>query len=520
MSPTAYKNFDLLITRTGETYEARVVDSPAGNAKSMFSVPFSDFDLRGLSQAIEEARGGAEGGEAVWRFGQRLFDAVFDGQVRERFHMSREAALEGGHGLRVRLRLAEVPELAVWPWEYLYDPTLRRHLVLSDQTPVVRYADMPDTIRPLSTRPPLRILTVIASPKDQPPVDVEREWSNLQAALKDLEPADDVSLLRLDQPTPLALRQLLQREKVHILHFVGHGVFDPQTQDGALVFENAAGSSDRVSASNVGTLLHDHETLRLVVLNACHGAQGAKHGAFAGVAQGLVGQSIPAVVAMQFAISDRAAIAFSSAFYRALANGYPVDAAVGEGRIAIQLDHNEVEWGVPVVYLRASEAYLFDTGRAKPMSDQQDSGSGKVHVSVGGDVSGKINVAGDDLTVNEGDYIRVGDIERSTVAIGRGASAYSSQGDTINVFSDLRQALERTEMSRLDKEDAQEVLTRLEQQDRHDPDQARVSRDLDRLLDLAPQVVELLVNAVTNPGAAIGGALKLAIKTWREAREG
>jgi hypothetical protein len=65
---------------------------------------------------------------------------------------------------------------------------------------------------------------------------------------------------------------------------------------------------------------------------------------------------IPAVVAMQFPISDKAAIAFSGAFYSRLAAGDPVSAAATEGRLAIlELERECPEWVTPVVYLAGKD---------------------------------------------------------------------------------------------------------------------------------------------------------------------
>ena len=78
-------------------------------------------------------------------------------------------------------------------------------------------------------------------------------------------------------------------------------------------------------------LLHDHESLRVAVLNACEGARTSKQDPFAGSAQTLVQQGIPAVIAMQFEIADDVASTFAHEFYGALADGYPIDAAVDRG---------------------------------------------------------------------------------------------------------------------------------------------------------------------------------------------
>ncbi len=95
------------------------------------------------------------------------------------------------------------------------------------------------------------------------------------------------------------------------------------------------GSPDLVSGEALGRLLHNARGLRLVLLNACEGSRTGQADPFAGVAQTLVQQGIPAVVAMQFEISDTAAIAFAQAFYTGLADGQPIDVALTHARVAI-----------------------------------------------------------------------------------------------------------------------------------------------------------------------------------------
>jgi hypothetical protein len=110
----------------------------------------------------------------------------------------------------------------------------------------------------------------------------------------------------------------------------------------------------------LGTLLHDEDTLRLAVLNACEGARAARTDPFAGTAQCLIQQGIPAVIAMQFEISDEAAITLTREFFGALADDYPVDAALAEARKALFTEGSGVEWGTPVLYMRAPDGRIFD----------------------------------------------------------------------------------------------------------------------------------------------------------------
>jgi CHAT domain-containing protein len=95
------------------------------------------------------------------------------------------------------------------------------------------------------------------------------------------------------------------------------------------------------------------------VLNACEAAQTAPQDPLAGIATSLMEYGVPAVVAMQFAITDDGALTFADEFYTALADGYAVDAAVTQGRRALAAD-SDVEWGTPVLFMRVADGRLFD----------------------------------------------------------------------------------------------------------------------------------------------------------------
>jgi chorismate mutase len=72
-----------------------------------------------------------------------------------------------------------------------------------------------------------------------------------------------------------------------------------------------------------------------------------------------VRSGIPAVVAMQYEITDRAAIEFSRSFYDAVADRLPIDAAVAEARTAVKMG-SALEWGTPVLYMRSEDGLIFD----------------------------------------------------------------------------------------------------------------------------------------------------------------
>jgi len=360
-----YLDFDLVIEPVGDGFSARVFNSPGGQASADFAAPFSDLEIENFLLRVGRTRHAVrriESPEMVSAklFGGRLFDKVFAGDVRGCLRSSLDEANRQGVGLRVRLHLGKAPTLADLPWEFLYNASMNRFLGLSVETPVVRYLELSERIRPLTVAPPLRVLMMISSPTDYPQLDVKRESAKMDEALSDLEQRGLVKVERQENATLAELQRRLRQGQYHIFHFIGHGGFDEQQQDGVLILEDPEERGRRVSAQFIGTLLHDHRPLRLAVLNACEGARASRADPFAGTAQSLVQQGIPAVIAMQFEVTDEAAICFTREFYAAIATGYPVDAALAEARKAIFAEVSEIEWGTPVLYMRAPDGLIFE----------------------------------------------------------------------------------------------------------------------------------------------------------------
>jgi hypothetical protein len=377
-----YLDFDLLLERGREegSYRARVLTAPSGpSAPSEFRLPWSDLELENFLLKIGRPRRATRGSLAssaatdVQRFGAELYDALFSPELRMTLATSITQAESRNAGLRVRLRLADVPELADVPWEFLWSADQRLFMALSEWTPLVRYLDLPGAVRPLEVSPPLRVLVLAASPSDLAALDADAERARLRDALADLERRNLVVVDTAPEGTLAALQRMLRRQDYHVVHFIGHGMYDAAADVGVLAFEGPDGRSQEVQADHVAMLLHDHRTLRLAVLNSCEGARGGLHDPYAGTAQTLVRQGVPAVVAMQFEITDDAAVVFAQTLYEAIADGYPLDAATAQARMAIRNDGNPVEWATPVLYLRSPDGQIFDVAdTSRPAEDVPD----------------------------------------------------------------------------------------------------------------------------------------------------
>ena len=363
MKPLRYDDFDVLIERTDGAFRARVANSPGGEtAAQPFVLPVTPEKLELMVLRMRTAHGvralATDTTPETRQFGGALFDALFHDEVLDRLRNSLTWTDARGHGLRIRLRFSNAHELWNIPWELLYDKERHRFLCQFDTTPVVRYVDMAQPVQPLVVQGPIRMLVMISSPSDWPPLDVEKEWQQLSKALDPLVATGSLTVEKLPTASLEELRHATMLGDFHVFHYIGHGGLDKQTGDGLLLLTGPDGRSQLATGPELFVMLAN-SPIRLAVLNSCQGAQISTVDPYAGTAASLVHQGVPAVIAMQFEISDHAAIAFSRTLYEAIAYGWPVDIAVGEARRAI-LATSKSEWATPVLYLRAPDGILVE----------------------------------------------------------------------------------------------------------------------------------------------------------------
>ena len=159
---------------------------------------------------------------------------------------------------------------------------------------------------------------MVSSPEDldeEDRLDVAAERVNLERALDARNLLRDglASLEWLPDGRLTSLQRKLRTSNFHIFHFIGHGGYDEDREESVLLLEDDDHRSLAVGGVDLGMCLRDDPQLRLVVLNACEAGRTSETDPFSGVATTLVEDQIPAVIAMQFEITDAAAITFGSA---------------------------------------------------------------------------------------------------------------------------------------------------------------------------------------------------------------
>jgi len=363
-------------------FRVEVVASPVGEASATVEL---DADAllarRGLLQqavlasAVPSRRVLPETEQPVREVGQVLFTRLLGtGEVAGRYRAAAAVAAERGEGLRVVLRI-DTPALAGLPWEAMYDQAAGAYVCRQDQ--LVRHVPVASVPAPLRVRPPLRILGVVSSPRGLPALDVDKEQDQLARALARPASQHLAEVHWAPSATWADLQDLLLDGEWHVLHFIGHGDFDPDRDEGVLALVREDGRADLVAAHRLVDLLRQARPMpRLVVLNSCSGAAAGASDLFSGTAAALVRGGVSAVAAMQYEISDPAAVAFARGFYAAIARGRGVDDAVSSGRVAILgLSDRTLEWVTPVLYLRGHDTRLFTLPAPAEDRNREDTGS-------------------------------------------------------------------------------------------------------------------------------------------------
>ena len=343
------------------SFRVTVVQSPAGDASGTLELPFSLGETGELLVRMDRTARELIDSPVTRDFGRKgqarssskdlgiaLYKSLFHGAVKARFDESYGRAAEGQRILRIRLNIdlsdPDCQRIASLPWEFLWHPEKRHSLALSKQTTITRYPPVPQPAKARAFSPPLRILLVCANPHGD--LDLSTERKEIEKRLAEEKGSCKIDVL--EDATYTALAERL-RDDYHVVHFMGHGGMNGE--EGVLLLNDG-----EISGEKIGGLIGNQMKVNLVFLNACRTAEFPRHNGrdpFAGVATALVSAGVPAVLAMQFPISDPAATQFAARFYSEIAQGRSIEEALREGRQRVEtLAPHSDEWATPVLMLR------------------------------------------------------------------------------------------------------------------------------------------------------------------------
>ncbi len=239
------------------------------------------------------------------------------------------------------------------PWELLLSQPDERGLL---RAVITRGDGAMGLIQPTQFSQPLRFQMVLGdnSGLRGSHLNLNQEINEIRNVYDGLEHAvrNNVQLLDPVQPTLGELGVVLKDRKPDVLWFSGHGVASPT----AFCLKLTNGRvRDLTPVLLSGMLQKTGVKLVYAVFLACHLALGEKESAFDTGPEffhALAPKGVQGLLAMQGAIVDQAAILLSSALFRYLAVGLPLDRAVAAARSVIRdvMPDNSVEWARPAVW--------------------------------------------------------------------------------------------------------------------------------------------------------------------------
>jgi tetratricopeptide (TPR) repeat protein len=358
-STSQYTDFELEIEPGSAGHYLVRVESSAGRDRATLTLPtdqpaYGEF-MTNLAYNLPTTRSQER------EFGRLLYDTLIQGSIRENFRAARDEAKRNNQILRIKLsinpNLEELAAVAAVPWEFAVNDTgvpisteysFCRFLARAVPLPKLRIAGAT-----------IKVLLTSALPKELAekfPINIEGEVAAIRAALKPLEDQGALAVVELPHLTWRKLQKAIENEQPHIIHYVGHGVFEDGV--GSLVLENANGSRQDLSAPALASTLRLSGT-RLLVLDAAHTAT-VETNLLGCIALSLSDADIPAVIGWQFGMSDESGLVFAEDFYQNLAEDKPIDTCVSRGRRAIRNSTATRDWGLITLYMRTPDGILFE----------------------------------------------------------------------------------------------------------------------------------------------------------------
>ncbi|MEA5616424.1 CHAT domain-containing protein [Cronbergia sp. UHCC 0137] len=302
--------------------------------------------------------------------GQKLYNALFQGTLRDSWITAQGIAQNHQQVLRLRLGLKDT-KLAKLPWEVMHagDRPLATgpYIAFSRyQTGILTGMRLPVHNMPTPQEDSVvKVLMIISSPTDLVRLDLlKQEAIKLQAELhrqpsKLAEGSNhlpEIEFTLLDQPGREELTQTLEQGRFHILHYSGHSNLGANGGEIYLV-SHKTGLTETLSGDDLAGLLLNNN-IQMAVFNSCLGAYRARPHPDGETGEGnltesLVKRGIRSVLAMSERIPDEVALTLTQLFYRNLSQGYPLDLCVSRVRQGLisAYGSQQMYWALPTLYL-------------------------------------------------------------------------------------------------------------------------------------------------------------------------
>jgi len=364
-----YQDFTITINELrGDGYPVSALAKDIGRAAAMLTAP--DAGLTRKLAALADLSPTGDGEASMRAAGVDLFNWLFVEPLKTHLRLAWDRAQRDGQGLRLRLCI-DPAAISAWPWEALHDPERDYTFATSAFTPLVRYFDQANRLGGLVRQQadlPLHLLLVLPAMAD---LDLAGERLSIEQVASALPSVLRVHALDgIVRRTDLA--DALLTADYDIVHFSGHGAVVEGR--GFVALNLRDGRPDWIHSGTLAQLVLSHKPIKLALLNVCGNSPADDSRAFQGVAPQMVRSGVPAVVAMQFPITDDAATTFARDFYKRLCTGEDagqVDVAVTYARGMLAALHPGIEsWAAPVLYTHAADGVIYRL--PQPIAEQAE----------------------------------------------------------------------------------------------------------------------------------------------------
>ena len=321
------------------------------------------------------------------RLGEQVGAALFAHGSAEKVTALLDEVVRSGATVHLTIETGESALLSI-PWEAARLPDGRTP-ALETGVHLSRHFAGNEDLEQTPRAGPLKILVGVGAPDEgkteAAALDLERELQTILDALDEANRGDEeVAQVRiLEVCNAETIGEALGEQAYHVLHLSGHG------SASGIELENEDGEPVPTSAEELARAIRaSGRPAPLVFLAACHTGRGDPE--TSGVAAELLNRGVPAVLAMQSAVSDVYATQLAGAFYRRLARseGGWTAPALNDARREVerhfrrQIERGEQpecpvsEFAVPALFMAGAERSLIDRTLPSDALKQPD----RIHV--------------------------------------------------------------------------------------------------------------------------------------------
>ena len=346
-------------------------------AENIFS-----YDVSALTQfEVSRLDSGNEKPEARFgklkEFGSRLYRTLFNESIESVWKVYKEQNDFVVMCLRIH---PKAKQLEILPWETMYDG---KEFIAAGSC--IGFNRLPLDIAPINDLAPLpkplKMLALLSSPLDlvgNERLLIENEHDIILRAMND--PAGQ-GMLQVDfeDEAQLPIIENSLETPYSIFHYSGHGGIDSDKQGGLLLEDNDGNKRFTPVDEVIQTLHKGLRHFRLAVIAGCQTAKTLYASQFSDFGRALVRKGVPAVIAMQFSITDEGGLMLAETLYPKLAEGQSLEKALHTTRRKmLQSEH-------PHIQADALAAVSFIAGQdvLKTIDTPKESSYEDIHIDLG-----------------------------------------------------------------------------------------------------------------------------------------